>query len=151
MTPDEMAALHARCFVDSPWSAQSFAALQDTATLFAAPRGCGFLLASILPPEVEILTLAVAPDHQRQGHGSALLAQLQDHTCTSGITDIILEVAADNTTARAFYARHGFAQDGRRKAYFRRANGVPVDALLLRCTVPPQAPLRTTLKAQESG
>lgn len=51
--------------------------------------------------------LYVAPESQRQGHGSRLLQQAQ-----SLRSELALWTFAANTHARAFYERHGFQADG---------------------------------------
>jgi ribosomal-protein-alanine N-acetyltransferase len=42
-----------------------------------------------------------------------------------------LEVAETNGAARAVYAQAGFTQTGRRRGYYRGADGAAVDALVL--------------------
>jgi ribosomal-protein-alanine N-acetyltransferase len=44
---------------------------------------------------------------------------------------LFLEVAADNAAALRLYKGLGFAAVGRRKAYYRRPGGQPVDAVVL--------------------
>jgi ribosomal-protein-alanine N-acetyltransferase len=98
----------------------------------AADPPCGFVLARALAGEAEILTLAVAPDHRRQGLGRALLEAAIGLAATLGAEAMFLEVAADNDPAIALYAAAGFAPAGRRRAYYQRPGGPAVDALVLR-------------------
>lgn len=53
---------------------------------------------------VRLALMAVAPDHQRRGVGSALVEAAQDLAC--GRLDLIWATARDS--ALGFYARHGF-------------------------------------------
>ncbi|MCC1482250.1 ribosomal protein S18-alanine N-acetyltransferase [Roseibaca sp. Y0-43] len=131
MTPEAMAVLHKAAFPDDPWTARDLAAhLEDPASLLVA-QDKGFILLRCVLDEAEVLTFAVAPNAQGQGMGATLLAKAIDQARARGVQRLFLEVAEDNTPARALYARAGFAQTGRRKGYYRRSHGPAVDALLL--------------------
>lgn len=111
--------------VDRHWSAEEFAALiSGGAVLIGDARS--FVLGQIIAGEGEVLTLATHPRHQRQGLARAVLNQF----CATCET-MVLEVAADNTAARALYQSLGFVEVGRRAGYYRRAAGA-VDALVQR-------------------
>nr|WP_255618478.1 ribosomal protein S18-alanine N-acetyltransferase [Roseibaca sp. Y0-43] len=126
-----MAVLHKAAFPDDPWTARDLAAhLEDPASLLVA-QDKGFILLRCVLDEAEVLTFAVAPNAQGQGMGATLLAKAIDQARARGVQRLFLEVAEDNTPARALYARAGFAQTGRRKGYYRRSHGPAVDALLL--------------------
>jgi ribosomal-protein-alanine N-acetyltransferase len=134
MTPARMAAIHAAAFADrgQVWPEAEIKALLDRPIIRAVPQGRdGFALLQILPPEAEILTLAVDPAAQGHGQGTALLEAAMAQAAQAGAEVMFLEVAADNTAARALYARAGFAQTGRRRGYYARPGGAPVDALTL--------------------
>ena len=74
----------------------------------------GFLIyRSLGADEIEVLNLAVAPEHQRRGFGRALMGQLLSQTAGS----VFLEVRASNATAIGFYRRLGFSEIGRREGY----------------------------------
>ena len=138
MTPDEMAALHARCFtVPRPWTATEFAEMLQSLHVFAVPRADGFALVRVIADEAELLTLAVAPEARRQGIGRAMLAEALDRAARRGAVTMHLEVAADNTPALALYDRAGFARTGRRPGYYRSPVGQRTDALLLARALPP--------------
>ncbi|WP_296643674.1 ribosomal protein S18-alanine N-acetyltransferase [Roseinatronobacter sp.] len=131
MTPNELAALHAAAFPHEPWSAADFAAfLQDPTTLLVT-HSHGFALLRIVLDEAEILTFAVDPAAQGQGHGGVILANALRQANAGGAARVFLEVAADNAPARALYARAGFVQTGLRKGYYAQSAAAPVDALLL--------------------
>jgi|AACY02.2.fsa_nt_gi Acetyltransferases len=138
MTPEAMAALHAACFPDRPWSTSEIAALLDRPGTCCVidPEGYAMALAQVILDEAEILTIAVAPKERRGGRGARLLARLQAEAAAAGATRLFLEVAADNTPARALYARAGYAETGRRAEYYRRADGTRIDALILSRPLP---------------
>lgn len=135
MTPEALAALHARCFTTPPpWSAASFAAtLADPATrLLADPQGRGFALLRIAADEAELLTLATDPAARRQGIARALLDRFDRTAAALGARTAFLEVAEDNGPARALYAGCGWQPAGRRPGYYRLAGAPPLTAVILR-------------------
>ncbi|PZQ46974.1 MAG: ribosomal-protein-alanine acetyltransferase [Rhodovulum sulfidophilum] len=133
MTPEALAALHARCFEDTPppWSAADFALLLALpgARLLTGPAS--FALAQTAGPEAELLTIAVDPAARRQGQGRALLDRLAAALAADGVAEIFLEVAETNAAARALYAAAGYAERGRRRGYYRPRGAAAVDALVL--------------------
>lgn len=133
MTPDALAAVHGAAFPDAPWSARDFAAFLADPTTLLVTSPHGFALLRVVLDEAEILTIAVTPSAQGQGHGAALLAQALVSAKARGAWRLFLEVAADNAPARALYARAGFRQTGLRKGYYARPDAAPVDALTLEC------------------
>lgn len=133
-----LAAVHARAF-EKPWSAADIARLLETPSAFAIvsqeSEPQGFVLAWAPAPDAEILTLAVTPEARRRGVGSALVNAAGAAALMRGAASLSLDVADDNTAARALYAKLGFAEVARRNAYYERASG-RVDALILRRALP---------------
>jgi len=95
----------------------------------AVGRVAGFAVASLLPPEAELETIAVASGAQRHGLGLRLFAELAAELAKAQIAEVNLEVRASNQPALALYRRLGFAETGRRVRYYHD----PVeDAVLMR-------------------
>jgi ribosomal-protein-alanine N-acetyltransferase len=92
----------------------------------------GFSLYRTIAGEAELLLLAVAPDHQRQGIGRLLLEQFVETARASGATRVHLEVR-DGNPAVQMYRRAGFVTAGRRPNYYRGSDGRQFDALTLAC------------------
>ena len=92
----------------------------------------GFLLWRLLSDEAEVITLGVHPRRRRAGIAGLLLADACAQALAGGALSLVLEVAADNVAARAFYAAQGFAEVGTRPGYYRRSRTAPADALILR-------------------
>ena len=69
----------------------------------------GYALALADGDTCYVAELAVAPDHRREGHGTALLAALAD----GPESELRLSVRADDDGARAFYRACGFEVVGR--------------------------------------
>lgn len=133
---EEVAALHARLF-DEPWDAPAIKSLLEhpASTSLIAVAGepktiKGFVIAQLAADEAEILSIAVAPDWQRAGLGTRLIEGLARASKRGEARQIFLEVAEDNTAARALYSKLGFSETGRRKGYYKRPSG-SVDALTL--------------------
>jgi len=144
LKPDDaraLAILHASAFA-RPWSAAALRAelaqpscfglgLLATDTPGQADQIISFVLFRRALDEAEMLTLATAPDHQKQGHARALLKTAFTHLAERGVSRCLLDVAADNSPAITLYKKLGFNEDGRRKAYYKRQGGANVDAILM--------------------
>lgn len=134
MTPDQLASIHAACFTHKPWGADYLRDLLDgqSTHLFEEPNA--FLIARIIAPEAEILTLAVHPDARRNHAAKRLVTAL----CAQSDM-VFLDVAADNTAAHALYLACGFVETGRRRGYYARADAPSIDAVLMTWSKPPAA------------
>lgn len=134
MTLQELSRIHCDAFAPARgWSENEIRDLleQDTTRLYAQPGG--FAIVQTVAGEAELLTLAVAPAFQRQGVAAGLM---KEWLSTAEPDLAFLEVAKDNAAAIALYQQFGFHQVGERKAYYTRANGVSVDAMLMRLAPP---------------
>jgi ribosomal-protein-alanine N-acetyltransferase len=133
-----LARVHALAF-EAPWPPEAFTGLLQTPGVFALAAVddtvVGLILMRAIAGEAEVLTLAVAPGHQRRGAARALLQAGLDLARTAGAESGFLEVAADNASAIALYTGAGFGQVGRRTGYYARSGGPSVDALVLRRTL----------------
>ena len=129
----QIAALEQICFSD-PWSEASvryecsnpislwLVAVEDE-------RVIGYVGSQTVPPEADVMNLAVAPEYRRQGIGRQLMQALTEVLHTQGIESLFLEVRASNDPAIALYSEFGFVQVGRRKKYYVNPTE---DALILR-------------------
>jgi len=130
-----MSRLHMDCFAD-PWSAISFRGmLLDPAILSLGVELDGalaaFATAQTVAGEADILTIATAPAHRRKGLAATLIRALVSRLGERGVSRITLDVAEDNTPARALYREQGFTEDGRRPRYYTAGRDIPVDAILM--------------------
>lgn len=133
MTPEDaarLAAIHAEAF-DAGWSAETIARLVDQVGVIALSEDAGFILIRVVADEAEILTLAVRPSARRCGVGARLVRQAADRARDDGAVRLFLEVAEDNTAARALYAACGYETVGRRPGYYVRPDGSNEAALIL--------------------
>lgn len=134
VTPEALAALHARAFTTPrPWSAEEFSGwLVDPLAFLLLEGDAGFLLGRAVAGEAELLTVAVAPEARGRGLGQRLVSRFLYQARLRGAEVAFLEVAEDNAPARAVYSKAGFTESGRRRGYYRSPGGHPVDALVMR-------------------
>ncbi len=134
---EDLAALHAQAFsTDQAWSVTDFQdLLEQPATLARGIRDrealVSFILIQFVAGEAEILTLATARQAQRRGFARLLLQTLEQDLQASGLQKWLLDVAADNAPALAFYKSLGFQTDSVRRNYYKRLEGGPIDAILM--------------------
>ena len=127
-----MAQIHAQCFDQPrPWSVQEFIDLLDSNTIYQCTGEQGFALGRVAGPEVELLTIAVAPEHRRQGVAQALMVDFKAQAKARGAAEAFLEVAAGNDAAIKLYQRFGFTQAGYRKDYYAGPKGIRISALVM--------------------
>jgi ribosomal-protein-alanine N-acetyltransferase len=132
--------LHQEDFV-RPWSDAEFATLleQDTVFGYAAREvgqggrsPVGFVLARLAAGEGEILTVAVARSHRRQGIGWQLMDAVLRELHSERAEALFLEVDETNAAAIALYRRLGFGVVGKRPNYYRSPEHGPTGALVMR-------------------
>lgn len=137
-----LGALHARAF-EKAWSPSEIAKLMENPAVFTLvsrnPEPNGFVMAWVAAGDAELLTLAVVPEARRKGVGAALASAAGAAALMRGAGAMHLEVAEDNSAARALYAKLGYLEAGRRHAYYAGAGGF-IDAIVMRRTLPQPAP-----------
>ena len=134
MTPEALARLHAATFSQArPWNVEEFASLLSFPGTVLLGDDRAILLGRVVADEAEVLTLATDPIHRRRGLAADLLARFEAEARARGAGRVFLEVAEDNVPARALYANRGYAEVGRRSAYYARKGGPSVAALVLSC------------------
>jgi len=136
------AAIDEQVFPDSAWSEETFwselARVPDSRYYLVAIRDSeregddgvvvGYAGLACVPPDADVQTIALAPEAQGMGLGSVLLGELIAESRRRGCTSLILEVAADNSTAIALYEKSGFELLSRRRDYYAPGR----DALIMR-------------------
>ncbi len=128
----ELAELHRAC-LPQEWLQEDFRqwiAREEYRLIVAETQQgqlAGYAVARVLPPEGELLAVAVTRDARRQGLARALLLHLM--STQAQVSAWFLEVSSRNESAQAFYAALGFIQIGIRARYYPDGS----DALSLRC------------------
>jgi ribosomal protein S18 acetylase RimI-like enzyme len=89
-----------------------------------ATRPVGYVVVVPGPNVVYVPELAVRPDSQRRGHGSALLSRVLERARALDVEQVRLTVAVSNDTARAFYREHGFTVSERVSDRFEDDDGL---------------------------
>ena len=90
----------------------------------------GYILWREVGDEAEILTLVIAPSHQRRGRGGLLLTALFEILMKKSIQKLFLEVAEDNDRAQSFYRNNDFLLLSKRHHYYPRKEGPPISAFI---------------------
>ena len=72
-----------------------------------------------IPPIADVQTIAVVPECEGKGLGSAMLTELIAEAGRRGAENVLLEVRADNPRAQQLYRRFGFEQIHVRPRYYR--------------------------------
>ena len=135
---EECAVIHASAFAH-PWGAGEFTALLTGPSAIgsaaldpATNRLRGFALSRLAADEAEILTIAVDPSERKRGVGRDLLREHLQRATLAGARAMFLEVDAENVAAIALYTRFAFSKVGARAGYYRRPDGKPATALIMR-------------------
>lgn len=137
MVPADIPAVHQleeRLFPVDAWPLQMFVdELSQPETrrylIAEAPDGIiGYAGLMCIEPIADVQTIAVVPEYEGRGIGSALLRELISEGRRRGAADLLLEVRADNPRAQQLYRRFGFEQIHVRRHYYRDG----VDALIMR-------------------
>jgi ribosomal-protein-alanine acetyltransferase len=115
------------------WSEESFMealSWSGGVALGSAAEGTvtGFLIGRRVEADAEILNLGVLARRRRAGLGSALLRGALEEFRRRGVTRVFLEVRESNAPGISFYAKHGFAEMGKRRGYYQ---GPEEDAVLM--------------------
>jgi ribosomal-protein-alanine N-acetyltransferase len=92
----------------------------------------GFTLCRVAGPEVELLLIAVDPQHRGQGIGRSLLETVCNDAYRRGASDLFLEVRENNLAARALYQQCRFVDVGRRADYYAGSAGDRYAAITMR-------------------
>ena len=129
----QIAALERECFSD-PWSERSIASeLANEYSLWLVDEQdgtvAGYVGSQSVPPEADVMNLAVAPESRKLGLGKALMQELMHRLRENGIESLTLEVRESNFPALALYTKLGFVQVGKRPRYYVNPTE---DALILR-------------------
>ncbi len=136
-----MAKIHASGFYRG-WPVTDFEAyLADfqTTPAYVAVDGkrnlSGFAMFRLAEDECELLTIAVDPKRRNRGLGRALLTAAFADLVKTRARTLFLEVDETNASAIALYRRFGFAEIGKRKGYYPKADGSTATALVMRAPI----------------
>jgi ribosomal-protein-alanine N-acetyltransferase len=131
--------LEQRLFPTDAWPLEMFLAelsQPETRRYLVAESGgviVGYAGLMCIEPIADVQTIAVVPEFEGRGIGSALLTRLIDEARRRHAADVLLEVREDNPRAQQLYVRFGFEQIHVRRKYYRDG----VDALIMRLQLVP--------------
>ncbi|RZL37243.1 MAG: ribosomal-protein-alanine N-acetyltransferase [Rubrivivax sp.] len=124
-----------------PWTHGNFVdslAAGYPAEVLRGPRAelLGYWVAMPGVDELHLLNITVAQAWQGRGLACAMLDRLVADCGRLGLTQLWLEVRVGNQRARELYRRYGFAEVGRRRAYYPPVEQGPrEDAILMSLSV----------------
>lgn len=112
------------CFTADAWSEDDFIYRMNASdwsfinlTLEDEGRVAAYITATVVADEMNIDSVAVAPDYRRKGYASALI-NLAIKEAKAAV--VMLEVRESNTAAISLYQSLGFEKVGLRKNYYER-------------------------------
>lgn len=104
------------------WTLAEYNKLVNSAAVLVAEEAgklCGFICAKPAAGDWEVENVVVAPEFLRRGIASELLRELIRRAKADAASAIFLEVRESNLPARRLYEKHGFGEQGRRRAYYK--------------------------------
>jgi [ribosomal protein S18]-alanine N-acetyltransferase len=107
--------------LEAYWAVLNLEATPERIALVAETDAAGlvgFAIASVIAPEAELESIAVAEEFQRMGVAGRLFAGLTGELVSNGVTEVLLEVRGSNAGALSLYRVLGFSETGRRLAYY---------------------------------
>ena len=117
-----------------PWTQGNFAdslrAGYECRTWRLAGELVGYFVLMAAAGEAHLLNLSIAEEHQRRGHGAALLQEAASLARKLGAKNVFLEVRPSNQAAQGLYTRFGFRKVAVRRGYYPAHRGRE-DALVL--------------------
>jgi len=114
-------------FIDSLTAGYDAWVLRDAQGTLA-----GYFLLMAAVDEAHLLDVAVAADRQGTGLGRYLLDKVAACARGLGVASVLLEVRPSNLRALDVYRRYGYAEIGRRRAYYPAHEGKREDAIVMR-------------------
>ena len=137
MNAVELAEIHAASFsyAPRPWTAAEFESLLALSNVKLFQETGGFAIFRFAGPEAELLTIAVDPDHRRQGIAKRLMLTGHESAKLAGVEEIFLEVSQKNPAAKSLYEQFGYEVRAIRKDYYSGPNGQKINGLVMRCAL----------------
>lgn len=138
-------ALERRLFPDDAWSSEVITEeithpSRSYWVIETAGQVIGYAGVMVVAETADVHNIAVLPDYEGQGIGSALLQQLHAEAIARGAREILLEVRADNHRAQALYRKFAYTEIAVRPQYYPGGQ----DAVTMRAELTPSVARSTT-------
>lgn len=136
---DQICSIEKACFT-LPWSGDAFLEVISSEAFdsFAAVNDqniiVGYVVFCEVLEELQILNIAVHPDHRNKGFGRMMLRHIHEKAFARGCLESYLEVRESNMSAIGLYEELGYRTYARRSKYYSDTNE---DALLMKATLKP--------------
>lgn len=110
-----------------PWTQQDFIRCQRNRNCIGMVserhgRVVGYMVYELHPQRLQVLSLAVHPDHRRSGVGHAMIDKLVSKLAFARRNRITLEVRESNLDAQLFLKQQGFRAVGVLKGFYEETN-----------------------------
>ena len=119
---DEVARIERDTFSE-PWSRESLRLLctedYPSFVMSDGDKVFGYVSAARSLDELQIINVAVRPEHRGKGYAKALLEWVENYCAQSGVLSISLEVRESNAAAIGLYSVCGYEICGKRKGFYR--------------------------------
>ena len=102
--------------------------------IIAEPIPVGFLKATIIKDQMEIISFVIDKKYRNKGKGKDLLNKILVIAAYRKINNIFLEVSVENKRAINLYNKANFKKVGERKNYY-NLNGKKVNAYIMRLSL----------------
>ncbi len=132
--------------IRAPYALSLVAEAQAQDSCHTDPPLLGYVLATAIAEEGEILRIAVSASARRRGIGEHLLRSYIEAAARRGVTSVFLEVRGSHVPPRALYKKLGFVSIGLRRAYYRHPTD---DAVMMRLYIQDTLPPHSTTISSE--
>ena len=102
--------------------------------IISEPNPVGFLKATIIKDQMEIISFVIDKKYRNEGKGRALLNKILVIATNKKINNIFLEVSVENKIAINLYNKANFKKVGERKNYY-SFNGKKVNAYIMKLSL----------------
>tara|TARA_E500000178_G_scaffold354853_1_gene425369 strand:+ start:395 stop:835 length:441 start_codon:yes stop_codon:yes gene_type:complete len=103
--------------------------------LVSEPNPVGYLKATIVKDQMEIISFVIDKNNRKKGIGKTLLNKTLLFAANKKISSIFLEVSVENNIAINLYEKFNFLKIGKRKNYY-NFNEKKVNAYIMKLNLP---------------
>ena len=99
--------------------------------IVSEPNPVGYLKATMIEDQMEIISFIIDKKHRNKGKGRALLNKILAIAANKKVNNIFLEVSEENKIAIDLYSKANFIKVGERKNYY-NLNGRKINAYIMK-------------------
>ncbi len=112
-----------QALISTPWSSKLILELTEQSNtvakvLLVGDAVVGYYSFYVIGEEADVNNIAIDAPYQGKGLSKLLMQDLFAECKERNISEITLEVGANNAVAQSLYTKYGFKEEGRRKNYY---------------------------------